>query len=29
VASVGTDARLYEVALIEAITRRSDFPRGN
>jgi hypothetical protein len=26
VASVGTDARLYEVALIEAIARRSDFP---
>jgi hypothetical protein len=26
VASIGTDARLYEIALIEAIARRSDFP---
>jgi hypothetical protein len=26
VASIGTNARLYELALIEAISRRNDFP---
>jgi hypothetical protein len=26
VASVGTDARLYDLALVEAISQRSDFP---